>query len=159
MVMWTISHHRNQEWALSKDYSLSQVLHVASEALATFHQAISDAPKQTYHSRPASVRWSPPSLGRVKVNFDGALFRYIGKTGMRVIIRDSNGQAITSLSEQASLPFSPDIAEVMAAARALSFAQDLGYTSFILEGDSANKITTLSSVEKSLAIMVTFSVQ
>ncbi|XP_075669737.1 uncharacterized protein LOC142639445 [Castanea sativa] len=108
-------------------------------------------PKQIHHNRPASVKWSPPPLGRVKVNFGGALFKDIGKAGLGVIIRDCNGQAIASLSEQASMPFSPDIAEAMVAARALSFAQDLGYTSFILEGDSANIITAQSSNETSLS--------
>ena len=39
----------------------------------------------------------------------------------------------------------------MAAARAISFVQDLGFTSFILEGDSANVINTLNSVEMSLS--------
>ena len=68
-----------------------------------------------------------------------------------MIIRDSNGQAIVSPPEQASLPFSPKTAEAMAAARALSFVQDLGFTSFILEGDSVNVINTLSSDEKSLS--------
>ena len=68
-----------------------------------------------------------------------------------MIVRDSNGQEIASLSEQASLPFSPEIAEAMVAARALSFVQDLGFTSFILEGDSANIINTLNSEEMSLS--------
>ncbi|XP_075665304.1 uncharacterized protein LOC142634963 [Castanea sativa] len=151
MVMWTIWHRRNQVRTLSKDYPLSHILHAASEALATFHQAISDASKQIHQSHPISVRWSPPPVGRIKVNFDGALFKDIGKAGIGVIIRDSNGQALASMSEQASLPFSPDIAEAMAAARAVSFAQELGYTSFILEGDSANIIATLSSEETSLS--------
>ena len=66
-----------------------------------------------------------------------------------MIVRDSIGQAIAFLSEQASLPFSLKIAEAMAAARALSFVQDLGFTSFILEEDSVNVINTLNSDEKS----------
>ncbi|XP_050249116.1 uncharacterized protein LOC126696411 [Quercus robur] len=88
----------------------------------------------------------------IKANFDGALFRDIRKAGIGVIVRDSNGQAIATLSEQASIPFSPEIAEAMAAARALSFVQGLGFTSFILEGDSANVINTLKSEETSLSI-------
>ena len=66
------------------------------------------------------------------------------------MIRDSNEQAIASLSKQARLPFSSEIVEAMVAARALSFVQDHGFTSFILEGDSANVINTLNSEEMSL---------
>ena len=96
----------------------------------------------------------------IKVNFDGVLFRDIRKAGIGVIVRDSNGQALASLSEQASFPFSSKIAEAMAAARALSFVQGLGFTSFILEGDSANVINTLKLEEKSLSTYgLTYSAQ
>ena len=90
-------------------------------------------------------------MGTVKENFNGAIFQDIRKVGIGVIVRDSNGQAIASLSEQTSLPFSPEIVEAMATARAISFVQDLGFTSFILEGDSVNVINTLNSDEKSLS--------
>lgn len=70
-------------------------------------------------------------MGWDKVNFDGALLKDIRNAGIGVIVRDSNGQAIAFLSKQASLPFPLEIAEAMAAARALSFVQDLGFTSFI----------------------------
>ena len=39
----------------------------------------------------------------------------------------------------------------MAVARAISFARGLGFTSFILEGDSTNIIKTLKSEEASLS--------
>ena len=66
----------------------------------------------------------------------------MGKAGLGVVIRNNRGQALASLSKQASLPFSLDITEAMVAARAISFAQGLGLTSFTLEGDSANIIKT-----------------
>ena len=75
----------------------------------------------------------------------------MGKVGLGVIIRDSRGQALASLSEQASLRFSPEIVEAMAAARAISFAHGLGFTSFVLEGDSINIIKALQSDDESLS--------
>ena len=75
----------------------------------------------------------------------------MGKVGLGVVIRNSRGQALASLSEQANLPYSPDITKALAAARAISFARGLGFTSFILEGDSANIIKTLKSEEASLS--------
>ena len=44
-IMWTIWHRRNQVRTSSKDYLLSQVIHTASQALATFHDSISNASK------------------------------------------------------------------------------------------------------------------
>ena len=55
------------------------------------------------------------------------------------------------MSEQANLPFSLEIVEAMAAARAISFAQGLGFTSFVLEGDSINIIKALQFDDESLS--------
>nr|POE69163.1 hypothetical protein CFP56_74508 [Quercus suber] len=48
--------------------------------------------------------------------------RDMGKAGLGFVIQGSRGQALASLFEQASLPFSPEIVEAMAIARAISFA-------------------------------------
>ena len=87
----------------------------------------------------------------LKLNFDGATFSELGKAGLGVVVRDSHGNAIASLSEQAPLPFAPVIVEAMAAARAMTFAQELGITEFILEGDSEVVINTLRNTEASLS--------
>ena len=52
------------------------------------------------------------------------------------MIRNSSGQVLASISEQVPLPHTSDIVEALAAARAISFALELGFSSFILEGDS-----------------------
>ena len=39
-----------------------------------------------------------------------------------MVIRDNQGQTIAALSEQIPLPFSSDVVEALAVARAISFA-------------------------------------
>ncbi|KAK7830719.1 hypothetical protein CFP56_027986 [Quercus suber] len=63
---------------------------------------------------------TPPNY--LKVNFDGATFKEIGKAGIGVVIRDSQGQVIASLSKQVDLSFSSGMVEAQAAARAMAFA-------------------------------------
>ena len=75
----------------------------------------------------------------------------MGKAGLGVVIRNCQGNVMASLSEQAPLPFSPDIVEAMAAARAISSAQELGIRPFILEGDSEAVIKTFMAAEDSLS--------
>lgn len=90
--------------------------------MEVFQQANLDAAihfRDPHHSRD---RWSPSAEGEIKINFDGAQFRDMGKAGLGVVIRNSRGQALASLLEQASLLFSSDITEALAAARAISFA-------------------------------------
>ena len=67
----------------------------------------------------------------------------LGKAGLGVVVCDSHGNAIASLSEQSPLPFALVIVEAMAAARAMALAQELGITEFMLEGDSKVVINTL----------------
>ena len=94
------------------------------------------------------VTSSPNSL---KVNFDGVTFKDIGRAGLGVVVRDSQGQALALLSERVPLPFSSDLVEALATVRAISLALEIGCLSFILEGDLECVINTLSSNEDFLS--------
>ena len=100
---------------------------------------------------PTQVAWHPPPDGYLKINFDGATFKDINKAGLGVVIRDGFGQVLASLLEQIQLPFSLNLVEAMAVARALSFAAELGFSRFVLEGDSELIIKALQNKEDSLA--------
>ena len=145
MIMWTISHRRNQLRTSRKEFPLSQVLPSATLALSDFQWADPSSPSRSLSSTASQVRQTPPSDGAYKINFDGVTFQDIEKAGLGVVIWNSQGQAIASLSEQKFLPFSSDIVEALAAARALSFAYELGLTSFILVGDLETIIKELKA--------------
>ena len=58
----------------------------------------------------------------VKVNFDGVVFKDLGEVGIRVVVRDSQGLVLASMSEKILLPqFVTDV-EAMVAVRAVNFA-------------------------------------
>ena len=71
--------------------------------------------------------------------------------GLGTVIQDSKGIVLASCSEKVSLPPSSDNFEALAAAEALLFAQELGLSSLILEGDSEFVIKVLRSEDESLA--------
>ncbi|KAL0002250.1 hypothetical protein SO802_016031 [Lithocarpus litseifolius] len=62
-----------------------------------------------------------------------------------------NHKVLASLSEQIQLPYSSDLVEAMVAVKAISFAADLGFSRFILEGDSELIIKALRNKEATLA--------
>ena len=78
-------------------------------------------------------------------------FKEICKAGLGVVIWNSLGQPIASLSELVNLPYSSDIVEAMAASRAIYFSQEIGLNSFILEGDSEVVIKCLKSDDNSFS--------
>ena len=124
MLLWTVWHCRNHIRTTSKDHPISQVL-----PLATFSRFY------LTHSFFPRVRWLPSTDPLVKVNFDGAMFRESREAGLGVIVCDSQGRALASLSKKVILPPSVDDVEALAVVKAIHFAQELGFSSIILEGD------------------------
>ncbi|XP_075640433.1 uncharacterized protein LOC142612203 [Castanea sativa] len=94
------------------------------------------------------VRWSPPPDEFYKINFDAAVFHEDNIAGIGMIVRDSSGLVMASLSH--NIPFQNSVEELesLAACRALEFALELGLDKAILEGDS---LTALKDDSASLA--------
>nr|XP_023879227.1 uncharacterized protein LOC111991659 [Quercus suber] len=106
----------------------------AREALQEFQHAHTPAS----HSAPTRIhsKWEPPPSDWVKINFDGAVFQSKGEAGLGAIIRNDHGLVMAALTQVIPLPTSVETVEVLAARRALYFAQELGFDHIILEGDS-----------------------
>ena len=151
MILWTVWNRRNKLRTTNEDYPVSQVSINAKQALTEYHQANQVVTLQSLVRTRARVNWSPPPAENFKVNFDGATFKEISMAGLGVMIRNSLGQLIASLSELVNLPYSSDIVEAMAAARAIYFAQEIGLNSFILEGDFEAVIKCLRSDDDSFS--------
>ena len=99
-------------------------------------------------SRP---KWEPPPSSLLKINFDSAVFKETEEVGLGVIVRDSHGKVLASLTEKIKLPSSSDEVEALAASRAITLAMDLNLPSFIVEGDSEVVISALRKEEESFS--------
>lgn len=69
------------------------------------------------------VRWSKPIPPLFQINFNGAVFNDLGTAGVGAVVQDSQGMVLASMSEQIPLPQSVVEVEVIAAAKAVNFAQ------------------------------------
>ena len=94
-----------------------------------------------------TVSWKPPAMGRVKINYDGAVFNETGEAGIGVIIRNPQGAVMASLSERIPFPHSVEAVEATAARVAVQLAYDLGFKEVEVEGDSINIVQALSQTE------------
>ena len=117
--------------------------------------------------QPLRRKWFPPAAMEFKANFDGAWFNESEEAGIGVVVRDSSGQVLAALTEKIKKPHSVDCLEMMAARRAVIFAQEIGLQKCQFEGDSktiikALKIGDMSSssfghlVRDTLAIVSSF---
>lgn len=73
------------------------------------------------------------------------MFKEEKKAGIRVVICNDLGQVMVSVFKNISLPSSVENIEALVAVRALIFAQEVGFSSIILEGDSDTIINSLRS--------------
>ena len=74
--------------------------------------------------------------------------------GIGVVIRNEQGLVIASMSKKFILPHSIDEVGVLVAIKAMDFAQDIGISSIILEGDSKVIIKALVSDEMNLLLLM-----
>ena len=154
VIMSTIWSRRNLLHTSDKPFPISQVLPNAIAAHADFiHTLPAALPALTSHGS-SRVLWSPHPHPYFKVNFDGAVFKESNSAGIGVVIRDDLGQVMTSMSESVHLPSSVDEVEALTAVRAIYFAQEVGFSSIILEGDSERVIKSLRSEKPSFASLV-----
>ena len=71
------------------------------------------------------VRQSPLPNDRFKVNFDAAYFEELGLAGIGVVCRDHSGQDIAALCQNLGKVQSAEMAEALAARRAVLFAREM----------------------------------
>ena len=82
------------------------------------------------------AKWCPPNPDMVKINCDGATFKEQKKLGIGVVIRDSNGLVMASMSKLLPQQYTSLEIETLAASSALEFAAKLGFRQVTLETDS-----------------------
>ena len=130
---WTLLNRRNKCRTNEPQYPLNQVMQLVKERRKEFQIAQSTFPKQMHRKH---TRWKPPEAGQFKVNYDGAIFREQGRAGIGVVIRNSDGAVLASLSQQIPLPTTVAQVEALAARRATEFSLEIGIDQVIIEGDS-----------------------
>ncbi|KAL0011643.1 hypothetical protein SO802_006751 [Lithocarpus litseifolius] len=99
------------------------------------------------------LRWRPPPSELFKINFDGAVFPHVKKSGIGVVIRNHQGLVIASCSKLVNQELCSEDIEAKAACWALSFALDVGVKRAVLEGDSLVVIKGLREEERMLTPM------
>ena len=97
------------------------------------------------------VRWSPPGLNAVKVNFDGAMFKESNEAGIEMVVRNQDGRVMAAIAKKIHHPPSVEILEFLAARRAVLFASELGFLQIIFEGDLEVTIRALQEENSAIS--------
>ena len=151
MVSWGIWNQRNKARLNLVADPLHQLFQISAERLAEFVACQPAATPVAARQLNCRTRWQPPPADLIKINFDGAVFSSTNAAGIGVVIRNNLGQVIASCSERLPQAFNSVEVEALAAAKAVSFAAELGITKAVLEGDSLTIMKALSNDNMSLA--------
>ncbi|KAL2932562.1 hypothetical protein RDABS01_000300, partial [Bienertia sinuspersici] len=81
-------------------------------------------------------RWSPPSLGTIKINFDAASNRELGKVGIGMVARDHTGKMLMAKARTIIGSWDAELAEAAAARLAVESAAQANWHNVIFEGDA-----------------------
>ncbi|XP_075657869.1 uncharacterized protein LOC142627867 [Castanea sativa] len=125
---------------------MSQAKEKLAEFCVTLPPILPAAPKP-------KVRWKPPDVSLVKINFDGTIFREENRSGIGVVIQNHIGAILVSLAQTVSTALQPAEIEAIAATRALEFGHELGLTEAVLEGDSELIINSLKARDATVALV------
>ena len=130
---WMLWNCRNMARVNETQCPLNQVLQLAREWRKEFQTAQPVFPKQLHQKH---TKWKPSDVGSFKVNYDGAIFKEQGRAGISVVICNSEGVVLASLSQQIPLPNIVAQVEALAARRAAEFTLEIGINQVVIEGDS-----------------------
>ena len=122
MFIWTLWFPRNGLRVEDKPLPLTDIIPMARQIQTDFLRANPGTSLTSSIVQRDRVRWYPPISPMVKVNFDGVVFKDLGEVGIRVVVRDSQGLVLASMSEKILLPQSVTDVEAMVAVRAVNFA-------------------------------------
>ena len=142
VTAWSIWTQRNQVRLYKPSCSPHLITQLAKERLQEFQTVNAHQPSNRT-TTPTAQKWKPPKHGLVKVNCDGARFTKENRAGIGVVIRNSKGLVLGSLSKLVPQAYGPLEIEAMAVVTTLVFTSDLGFQRAILETDSLVLVNAL----------------
>ena len=147
-ITWSIWHQRNQVRTQQASHPLHQLFQFAHDNYLEF-KALKIAPVPSRTKR--KVRWKPPDPGSYKINFDGATFAGEKCSGLGVMVRDKKRLVIAAMATRVPQLLQAIEIEALAANKALEFAQEMGLSDVVLEGDSSLVMAALNYKDPGLA--------
>ena len=103
------------------------------------------------------VRWHPPQSSRFKMNVDAAIFKDLRAMGAGLVLRDSQGSVLATLSKRVPTNLATLEAEAKAMEIAIQFAGETGFREVYFETDSSTLENILTGITEAPASIETIT--
>ncbi|KAL0008623.1 hypothetical protein SO802_010125 [Lithocarpus litseifolius] len=140
-VAWAVWYNRNQVAFESKCQMPDQVWRFARSFLQDYKGAL-----VALNMNPAEKNngWTPPPLGVVKINVDGATSKDGRNSSVGVVIRDSCGVVIAACGKFLQGQSSVTEVEALAVESGILLARDINLTQIIVEFDAISIVNSIN---------------
>nr|XP_023928792.1 uncharacterized protein LOC112040090 [Quercus suber] len=149
-IAWCLWQRRNRLREHQPTWPLLEVGRRARNLVDKFLEAQKRDMKPVVNHSP--VRWTPPPETLYKANFDAAVFEHLGLARLGVIFRDYGGNIIAAFSQKIKLPQKIELAEALAARRAVTLVVELSIHKVMVEGDCMRVVQALKDHGRCLAM-------
>ncbi|KAG2667144.1 hypothetical protein I3760_15G097700 [Carya illinoinensis] len=139
LCTWGLWHRRNKLLFEQQRLSPQQVM---DQAFSLQQEQKSAIEEQRKGLKPVYT-WTPPQVGALKLNTDGATFQDQCSSGVGMVLRDENGQVIFTASKPEHKVTDPMEIEFLAVLRGLQICLPLGIAELEVELDSLSVIRRL----------------
>ena len=146
MTAWCLWEHRNCLRVHQRTWQLHKIGVRALELVQEFWDV--HCKKASGNVRPPLVQWPPPPTMCYKLNFDATLLDGFNQVRLGVVCRHSQGHVLAALSQKVGPVQSMEMAEVLAARRAVVFARELSFFEVQIEGDCLRIIQALQASDR-----------
>ena len=89
----------NRLWTEDKPFPIGDVILMVRQLIADFLKANPITSVPTPNVQRCRVRWSKPIPPLFKINFDGVVFNDLDTTSVGVVVQDSQGMVLASMSK------------------------------------------------------------
>ncbi|XP_075675044.1 uncharacterized protein LOC142644283 [Castanea sativa] len=125
----------------------------ATELLEEFQQSQESLQADTVHGvarqvlQNAGTSWQLLPQSVYKLNYDVAVFANNTSFGFGVVIKNSRGEVMATMTAKGLALQCSKEAKLLACRKAMEFATDTGFTTLIVEGDSVNATRSIASTK------------
>nr|XP_023885130.1 uncharacterized protein LOC111997285 [Quercus suber] len=141
LVIWNLWNHRNNLRLGKAALPLDKILEHSQERQI---EALTSPATSSLHRSQQQASWSPPNAPQCKINYDATTFAKGNKAGLEVVIRNSEGLVMASLTQQLPLPATMIEIEALATQRVIELALEIGLDKIVLESDNIVLVCVLA---------------
>ncbi|XP_021833932.1 uncharacterized protein LOC110773715 [Prunus avium] len=144
-ICWNLWQNRNKVVVEGRSCAQEAIFKRANYLTEEYGGLVKGEPKLIVEK---PTKWSPPPVGKCKLNVDAAFIpeTYVG--GIVDVVRNDKGELMAAMALPLATATSPKYAEIMALHFGIKFARDAGFSSILIEFDSQGVVNAVKKDEE-----------